>query len=90
MKEPGIHIADWSDPSQTFEVEIDLSKTIDQYYCWTSKGPIMHGFVFPIKYKDKMLEIARKRQELKKQYDDSISLVYKLQNELSRERKQQV
>lgn len=43
------------------------------------------AFVWPVEFKQKLIEIITKRQELKKAYDDSIKLVYELNNEITRQ-----
>lgn len=41
--------------------------------------------IWPVEYKQELIEIITKRQELKKAYDDSMKLVYELRNEITRE-----
>lgn len=39
--------------------------------------------IYPIKYFDELVEVVTYRQQLKKTFDDSIKLVYKLRNKIS-------
>lgn len=41
-------------------------------------------YVWPIEAKDELFEIIRKRVELRKAYDDSMSLIYNLRNKIAR------
>lgn len=43
------------------------------------------AFLWPIEFKQELIEIITKRQELKKAYDDSFKLIYELNNEITRQ-----
>lgn len=40
--------------------------------------------IFPFEYLDVLYDIVDKRQQLKKEFDDSLSLVFKLRNEITK------
>ena len=46
-------------------------------------GPYNKLYCFPVEYKEQITEIVKTRQQLKKQYDDSMGLVYQLLNTIN-------
>ena len=65
-------ILDWSDPSAIHKV------TEAEAALYSST------FVFDLDWEDKVLKIVNTRAELKKQFEDSMKLVYELLNERAR------
>lgn len=53
--------------------------------CGSSENTFYTAFTWPIKYKEELIEILKRRQELKKAFDDSFTLVLELRNKISRE-----
>lgn len=57
----------------------------DTVQCGSAEMTFYLAFGFPAKYRTELEEICRKRQELKKAYDDSMRLIYQLKNKISLE-----
>lgn len=84
MKHEVIIIPDWADPAS-----IQYGKTdweyINEYWIKTSRGPMLSGYILPLSYENDVLRVTKQRQQLKKAFDDSMSLVYQLQNQFQRQ-----
>lgn len=60
--------------------EIDVF-TRDDFY-WDNRYSVAH--VFPLSAKAEVLAICVERNRLRKEYDDSVSLIFELRNKVSR------
>lgn len=63
-------VTDWADVEGIREVSLKEAALYDS------------AFVYPVKLKEEILEVVRKRQALKKEFNDSIKLVFQLNNKL--------
>lgn len=80
-----VAIFDWTDSTHTKEGVITKISGdicfIDG--CFKSEDCLYLAYCWPIAYKQRILDIIQQRQVLKKAYDDSMGLVYKLRNEIT-------
>lgn len=74
---------DLTDPTSVREKTITKVGK-DTVQCGSSEETYYTGFIWPASYRERVEEICRVRQALKKAYDDSISLVFQLRNEIVR------
>lgn len=57
-------------------------------WCWVdghhkAEDCVAYEYVFPASAKDELIKILEERRALKKAYDDSIGLIYKLRNRVA-------
>jgi hypothetical protein len=78
-----ICVSDWSDSSSVEELTTN-GKIVGGDWIQTNKDTRFKASCFPVEHKEKVLEIIKHREELKKQLDESMKLVYEFVNSLSK------
>ncbi|MCY1300614.1 hypothetical protein D9M70_501880 [compost metagenome] len=75
-------VSDWSgkEPLRTVQV---IGKPDQHGYVATEIGPLHTGYLFPLHAKEQVETVLAERGKLRKAYDDSIALVYRLNNAYS-------
>ena len=79
----------WGDLDCIETLRIGTVTKISKDLCWVDgyhkpENGIYQAYCWPIQYKEELIKIIKIRTALKKQYDDSMTLIYELRNEISR------
>ena len=79
--------SDWQDVDSIKLVGEKISGPDKNGYAKFSKSehPLSHAYCFPEHWLERVKKVVSTRQEFKKQLDDSMSLVFKLRNQLTKE-----
>lgn len=59
----------------------------DSVQCGSPEMVFYSAFCWPIEVKDELIKILETRRALKKQFDDSMGLIYELKNKIVREQR---
>ena len=79
-------VSDMSDPKTVRHVPGEIVKTDKNGFVKLSDGEwYMGAYVFPDAAANRLISLVEHRAALKKAYDDSMSLVYVLRNDIARE-----
>jgi len=77
-----LYAVDLSDPSTVKEYVLEGMN--GDLYKSSADNMFLKAMCWPIEVKDELIEICTRRQALKKQFDQSMSLVYQLSNKIAR------
>ena len=67
----------------TFKGQVDNYTSKVQFHKTKPVEYVFSTAIYPIEYKERLETAVATRQALKKAYDDSISLIYQLRNEIN-------
>ena len=73
-----------SDLSRPELEEGTVTKVQGDATCWIGEDCVYTDYLWPARVKLQLLEILEHRQQLLKAYTDSMSLIYELNNQISR------
>lgn len=79
-----LFVEGWYD-TEVASVEI-VGPIIDQFWIYDDKKDAKYiASLIPLVYEEELIKVLETRKRLKKEFDDSMKLVYELQNKITRE-----